>query len=143
MFRPATARSALRLIPSCNASVARSTLPNGFLRAQLTTSSRQLTAKNAKTFALAARKPTTALTRYLSTTARLSDEKKEVLNRAKQEIPADPAAVSTQSTIRPVLHEQGIPEEEPDVDMMAGVRSDFVLSTLYFDFTPLVVTDAS
>lgn len=124
MFRPATARSFLSLLPSSNASVARSTIHNGLLRAKLTTSTRTQAAKYAKTFALATRKPTaTALTRYLSTTPRLQDEKAEVAKRGASIMQPRPEMVSADSSVGQITRET---DEEADVDMMAGIRNDFV-----------------
>jgi hypothetical protein len=67
LYRTAAARSVLRAVSASNASVARSRLPTGFLKAQLTTSSRPSVFTRPTTLALAARKPvTTALVRYAS-----------------------------------------------------------------------------
>ena len=48
---------------------------------------------------------------------------------AKQKIPAYPELVDSQSSTHHLNSELGIEEPEPEVDMMAGIRSDFVCTT--------------
>lgn len=43
-----------------------------------------------------------------------------------QKIVAVPEEVSTTSTVHKAFQEKGVEEQEQDVDMMAGIRSDFV-----------------
>lgn len=45
---------------------------------------------------------------------------------AKQKIQAVPEVVSTESTIHNVTSETATPPPEEDVDMMEGIRNDFV-----------------
>jgi hypothetical protein len=76
MYRNAAARSVFRAISSSNASVARSTLGNQMFTAQLTSSARAIRPTVKPSFALAAHKPvTTALVRYASSSAKVSDYK--------------------------------------------------------------------
>jgi len=51
-------------------------------------------------------------------------DKKAEEQLAKKPLEAHPEAVSTSSTTRPVFTEQGVEEQERDVDMMASVRQD-------------------
>ncbi|OJD27575.1 hypothetical protein ACJ73_01033 [Blastomyces percursus] len=96
-YRTAAARSILRAATSLNSSVTRSALSSTIFKAQLTSSVRQAAVTRSTSLALAARKPTTtALTRYASTAA----------VKTSESTPARKA------------------EEEEDIDMMAGVKSD-------------------
>ena len=68
-----------------------------------------------------------SLTRFAHTniqTVAQAKEQEAVLG--KERIPAYPELVSTESSIHNVRSEVGTPEAEKDVDMMAGIRSDFV-----------------
>jgi hypothetical protein len=51
---------------------------------------------------------------------------------AKRKLKATPETVSSTSTVHPVFGEVGNPTADNDVDMMAGIRSDFVS---FVDFT--------
>jgi hypothetical protein len=68
-----------------------------------------------------------ALARYAHTnitTVKQAREHEAVLG--KQKIPAYPELVDSQSSMHPLNSELGTGEPEPEVDMMAGIRSDFV-----------------
>lgn len=68
-----------------------------------------------------------ALVRYATNNAYAYDTKKAEETLGKQIIkPVHGEGVSTESSIHPVTGEVGLKEEEHDVDMMAGIRSDFV-----------------
>ena len=45
---------------------------------------------------------------------------------AEKPIEPDPGAVSIDSSVRHMFHEEGVEEQEPDTDMLAGVKSDLV-----------------
>ena len=96
----------------------------------MTYSSRSLGAKWPSTLALAPHKPVaTALQRYASThpgTAFDHIDQKREDKIAKTEIPADPEAVSTDSSVRHVFSEEGVEEPEKETDMLAGVKQDLV-----------------
>lgn len=47
-----------------------------------------------------------------------------------QKINATPELVSSSSSIHPINSEHGQGEQEQDIDMMAGIRSDFVRANL-------------
>lgn len=68
-----------------------------------------------------------ALTRYAHTnitTVKQAREHEAVMG--KQKIPAYPELVDSQSSMHPLNSELATEDPEPDVDMMAGIRSDFV-----------------
>lgn len=73
---------------------------------------------------LTVRKPLlTSLVRYQSTIDRAAEEE-----YGKGKLQAQPDMVSTGSSVRHVSGEVGADDPEPDVDMMAGIRGDFVRS---------------
>lgn len=67
-----------------------------------------------------------ALVRYATNNAWAYDTKKAEAELGKQLIRPGHEGVSTESSIHPITGEVGVKEEEHDVDMMAGIRSDFV-----------------
>ena len=68
------------------------------------------------------------LLRYASTTHTPFDHltAKGEQKVANTEITPHPDEVSTESSVRHVLSEEGVEEEEKDIDMLAGVKSDLV-----------------
>ena len=122
MFRTTAARYLPRSLSSINAAPSRSALAYKTLRAPLTSLARPLKASQALSLAL--RKPlATALVRY-QTTASINKDEEKALQSAK--INPDPKSVSAESSIHNVTYEEGVEAPEHDVDMMAGIRSDFV-----------------
>jgi hypothetical protein len=121
MFRPTAFRSLQRSVASCNTPMARSAWHGASFRAQLT--SKAPPTSTSKRLSLAIRKPmTTSLIRHQSTIDRAAEAE-----YAKQKLtPTDPEEVTTGSSVRHVTKEVGADDPEPDVDMMAGIRSDFV-----------------
>lgn len=67
-----------------------------------------------------------ALVRYATNNAGSYDRAKAEADLGKQLISAGHEGVSTESSIHPVTGEVGLHQEEQEVDMMAGIRSDFV-----------------
>ncbi|KAL9119620.1 MAG: hypothetical protein Q9187_003826 [Circinaria calcarea] len=67
------------------------------------------------------------LQRYASTTSPYDhiDKRKEE-GVAKMHIEPHPEAVSVDSTVRHVMREEGVEDQERDIDMLAGVKSDLV-----------------
>ena len=63
----------------------------------------------------------TSLVRYQSTIDRAAEAE-----YSKKTLQAVPESVSTDSSVRHVTDEVGVDNPEPDVDMMAGIKSDFV-----------------
>ena len=59
--------------------------------------------------------------RYQSTIDRAAEAE-----YAKQVLKPTPEVVSTGSSVRHVTGEVGVDDPEPDVDMMAGIKGDFV-----------------
>lgn len=122
MFRPTALRSIQRSLPSCQVSAARSAWRSATFKAQLT--SQASAANSAKRLSLTVRKPlTTSLVRYQSTIDRAAEAE-----YGKRILQPEPETVSTGSSIRHVTGEVGVDTPEPDVDMMAGIKGDFVSS---------------
>jgi hypothetical protein len=125
-FRATAVRSVPRTFTSFSATPYRSSLGSNVFKANLSLLSKP--ARSPRAFALAVYRPTPrALTRYAHTnimTVKQAREHEAVLG--KERLPAYPALVSTESSIHQVSSEVGVPETEKDVDMMAGIRSDFV-----------------
>ena len=122
MFRPTALRSLPRSLLSCNVSIARPTWRSATFRAQLT--SQASAGKSSKRSSLVIRKPlTTSLVRYQS-----SIDKAAEAEYRKAKLQAQPDTVSAGSSVRHVVSEISPEDPEPDVDMMAGIRSDFVCS---------------
>lgn len=125
-FRTATVRSVPRAFTSFNAVPYRSSLGKNVFKVNLSSLSKP--ARSPRVSALAVYQPTPkALTRYAHTnimSVKQAREHEAVL--AKEKLPAYPELVSTESSIHNVNSEIGTPEPERDVDMMAGIRSDFV-----------------
>ena len=120
MFRTTTARTVLRSLQT----TPRASIPNAALRATLKTSARSF--KTSPVLSLAIR-PTLqkSLVRYQSQFVAVADKDAEA-RLGKEKVAAHPDLVSADSSIHPVQGEIGLEEKENDVDMMAGIRSDFV-----------------
>lgn len=71
-----------------------------------------------------------ALTRYQTTGGSLNNpdriDSRHEQEVAKAKLKADPSIVSSTSSTHAVFSEVATPEEEKDVDMMAGVKGDLV-----------------
>jgi hypothetical protein len=65
--------------------------------------------------------------------------KKAEEDLGKVKLGATPQIVSSSSSIHPVQGEVGGVQEEQEVDMMAGIRSDFVRQTQQVTFLLLIV----
>ena len=121
MFRPTALRSLPRSLRSCNVFVARPAWRSVTFKAQL--SSQISRVNTSKPLSLAVRKPImTSLIRYQSTINKAEDE------YSKRKLEADPGTVSPGSSVRHVTYEVGAEDSEADVDMMAGIKADFVSS---------------
>ncbi|KAL9095762.1 MAG: hypothetical protein Q9165_002194 [Trypethelium subeluteriae] len=73
----------------------------------------------------AARPFTAAFIRYQSTSQPLDKvDRKHEAQVGNEKLQATPETVSATSSVHPVLGEVATPEQEPDTDMMAGIRSD-------------------
>ena len=86
--------------------------------------------KRPASLALTAYRPiSTSLQRYATTTAEPPFEqvdRKHEKAVAKEELELHPEEVSSDSTVHQVFHEKGVPDEEKEEDMLAGVYSDLV-----------------
>jgi hypothetical protein len=125
-------RSLPRTFSSSRTVASRPSIRSNVLRATLRTSAKPL--RSYGPLSLTLRQPTrTALVRYQSGTAyqqasfiKGRDTKGEEAFAQTKLVPLEPE-VTEDSTIHPVTGEVGgVPETEPDVEMMAGVKSDFV-----------------
>jgi hypothetical protein len=122
MFRPAALRSLQRTFPGCSVSTARCAWRSVTVKSQ--SSSKTSVHNTPKRLALAVRKPApTSLVRFQSTIDKAAEKEYR-----KGTLQPEPETVSTGSSVRPVTHEIGVGQPEPDVDMMAGIKSDFVSS---------------
>jgi len=65
----------------------------------------------------------TSLVRYQSTLGTIDKEAEAAY--AKEKLEPTPLEVTTGSTVRHTTYEVGVPQEEQEVDMMAGIKSDF------------------
>ena len=132
MFRTTAARAAPRALRTLNVAATRNTLVSGVLRASLKTSATPLTSSGPLSLAL--REPLKrSVVRYQSGTAYqqasfvkgLSKEAEEAYGNEKL-VPV-PEEVSVDSSVHPITGEVGKDAEaEENVDMMAGIRNDFV-----------------
>lgn len=119
MFRTSAARSLVQGLNTTTRAPATSLI----LRASLRTSA--IPFKTSKTLSLALRQPVqNSLVRYQSTTSKPYQEAEAAYQ--KQKLEANPGEVSSASSMHPINSEIGTDEGEKDVDMMAGIRSDFV-----------------
>ena len=138
MFRTTASRAVPRSLPSRNVAVSRNSVASKVLRASLKTSVRSESLS--RPLALALREPLKrSVVRYQSGTAYQAANFVKGLSKeaekgyGEEKIAPVPDQVSTESTIHPVQGEVGMPAEEQDVDMMAGIRSDFVSQTTHRD----------
>lgn len=118
------ARSTLRFITSSN----RRTSSFAVVSAQKASILRTQSSGRPSSLALAIHKPwSTSLQRYAST---INPDDQVDLKAEKetgnQVIQPHPEEVSVDSSVRQVFHEKGKPDEEEDIEMLAGVWSDIV-----------------
>ncbi|KIX05184.1 uncharacterized protein Z518_06056 [Rhinocladiella mackenziei CBS 650.93] len=123
MFRTTAVRSLPRSFTTFQATAPRASLYNNVLRASLRTSARPV--KAAPVLALAVAKPAQrSLIRYAHNAA-FFDAKKREAELLQMTLQPVPEMVSSGSSTRLITGEHGTKSEEEDVDMMAGIRSDF------------------
>src|SRR5271170_1658339 len=134
MLRTTATRSLHRSLTSFNATASRSSLVGNTFKAALTSSARPT--KSPAVLSVALRKPAQkSLVRYQTT---WSLDKEAEAELAKQKLVADPELVSIGSSVQRIIPERQS-EPEKDVDMMAGIRSDFVRWLRVPTFTQLMV----
>lgn len=125
MFRTTATRS----VQSLRAQASRTPITSTALRASLRTSAKPLTRPGALSLAL--RNPVQkSLIRY-ETTYQRSNFPKSRDNKAEEAygremVGAEPALVSTESSIHPVTGEVGGAPHEEEVEMTGAIKSDFV-----------------
>ena len=134
MLRTGAVRSVAHSFVKATTPVSRTNLVQSVLKRQLYTNAKTSSFRSASTVALTLHKPQTkALLRYSS--SNVKDEPPYDHINAKQEdkyahekMEVHPESVSAQSSVRSVSGEEGVEEQEKDVDMMAGVKADLVRS---------------
>ena len=128
MLRTSAARTIPRSFTSLQAPSARTSALNHVLRASLKTSARP--ARASRILAVTAFRSTPkALIRYQHIAANYDIAKAEKAYHDKILKPIDPDHISAGSSTRHVTNEMAQPTrsaDDEDVDMMAGIRSDFV-----------------
>lgn len=125
MFRTTAARAVPKTLSVARSPVSRSSLVRLVHQAQFQTLSRST--KTSPILAVAVQKPfAKALIRHASTRVVGRDtEREKALQNEK--VSAHPELVSATSSVHRTFEETGVRDaEHDDVDMMAGVKSDFV-----------------
>lgn len=123
----AAARSITRCLSKPLTCSSRGSIAKASSGLQIHTITRVASRRFPSTLALALHKPaTTALLRYATTTPfdRVDQETEDKIMNTRLE--AHPKEVSSGSSVRHVIHEEGSQEVEKDTDMLAGVRADLV-----------------
>ena len=124
-FRTTAARSIPRSLSTITSANTRSLLKNHAFRAPLNTLARPSRAANR--LSLVPRKPfATSLIRYQHNVSGITGGKIVEDAYSKEKLPETPALVSAESSVHHVRDEVGVENDERDVDMMAGIKSDFV-----------------
>ena len=128
MFRTTPARHLIRsTLSTPKPSAARPAVSHGFYKAHLSTAVRAQHKKGPTSLALAPhRSPTTSLVRVKSTSP---VERKDLPAIYYEKLKPDPEHTSLGSSVRHTTYEEGVENQEPDVDMMAGVKQDLVRKT--------------
>ncbi|EXJ81864.1 hypothetical protein A1O1_07929 [Capronia coronata CBS 617.96] len=127
MFRTTAARSLPRSFATVQAPTPRASLYNHVLKATMRTSARPVRPSKVLSLTLA-RTAQKSMVRYESTAGQKAahfDVKKAAEELYNQTLKPVPEIVSTESSVRPITGEVNAADPEQDVDMMAGIRSDF------------------
>lgn len=130
MFRTTATRSVSKSLTSLRTPAARAPLGKLVQQAAFKTSTRQI--KISPILALTTQQPLQkSLVRYVSSKVVLGRDNNRETALQSERVFREPDLVTTSSTSHPVLTgEIGREEPEKDVDMMAGVKSDFVRDTV-------------
>ena len=132
MLRTGTTRALTRSLLGSPTASSRHTSTISLLHAQIQSRTRQSQLRRPSSSAIGQyQQSSTALGRYASThpgTPFDHIDKKHEKDVAKVAIEPHPEDVSTLSSVRQVMHEEGVEDQERDVDMLAGVKSDLVSS---------------
>lgn len=117
-------RSTIRFITSCN----RRTSSFAIAHAPRASNLRIQSSSRSSSLELTVHKPWSRSLQRFASTAKPVDEvdKKAEEKVANKVIQPHPEEVTVDSTVHQVFHEKGRPDEEEDVEMLAGVWSDIV-----------------
>jgi len=128
MFRTTAARAVPKSLTTFRTTSTRTPLTKFTQQAAFRTSTRSV--KTSPILALAVQQPLRkSLVRYASgggSQIVYGQDPEAEKNLQSQKIVAVPEEVTTTSTVHKAFQEKGVEQEEQDVDMMAGIRSDFV-----------------
>lgn len=144
LFRTTAARSIPRSLSTITSPTSRSLLNNNAFRAPLNTFARP--AKASTRLSLIPRKPlATSIVRYQHNIVGITGGKAFEEAYAKEKLPETPQLVSPSSSVPGARSEVGVNNEDHDVDMMAGIKSDFVctMGVLRAQLKPLDVAEAN
>ncbi|KAK5075820.1 hypothetical protein LTR24_009854 [Lithohypha guttulata] len=127
MFRTRAARAVPKSLTTFRTTSTRTPLTKFTQQAAFRTSTRSV--KTSPILALAVQQPLRkSLVRYASgggSQIVYGQDPEAEKNLQSQKIVAVPEEVTTTSTVHKAFQEKGVEQEEQDVDMMAGIRSDF------------------
>ena len=124
MFRTSAARGFCRPCPVHNASMSRLSTCAQLIKVRTSFTGHKKLSRSPTTRALALRNPpATSLVRYQTTRSINRDQESKQL---QQRLHPEPESVSTDSTVRSVFHEKGEEDAEPEIEMSAGIKQDFV-----------------
>lgn len=125
LFHTTAARAIPRSLTTVTTTNSRYLLSNNAFRAPLNTLAR--TTRASTRLSLIPRKPlATSLVRYQHNVTGITGGKTFEEAYSKEKLPETPQIVSADSSVHGVRTEVGVGNDEHDVDMMAGIKSDFV-----------------
>jgi len=133
MLRNPASRAILRSFANVGAKPARPMINGALQRPQLASQLCTLSSKRPQRIAVALNRSVTATFQRHASSAqpphfdKVNTKAEDKL--AHQKLEAHPELVSSTSSIHPLNSEIGVQEQEKEVDMLAGMRSDLVLET--------------
>ena len=116
-------RASLRHVASSSTRSAANSARASGVRSPLT---KNLAVRKPSSLALTLRKPSSTYLQRYSTYDKPDKKHEEEVENERLE--PHPEEISATSSVHQVFHEKGVEEPEKDVDMLAGVKSDFVRS---------------
>lgn len=128
MLRSRAARSFTKSLVSFTGSTIRPEVKNALLHARGHSHTSVSCIRRVPPTALAPFKPVSRVLQRSASTGPPYDhiDKKKEEGVAKTTIEPHPEEVSVDSTVRHVMREEGVEEQERDTDMLAGVKADLV-----------------